>query len=180
MPSSSQLRWFAACVLYLSSALNYLDRAVLSALAPTIIREFHLTGQEFGLLISAFSLTYTISAPLMGILIDRIGLTLGATIAVGAWSAVGAATGFVGSFSSLLVCRGALGIAEAGGIPATGKAGGIYLTPHERALGAAVSQLGLTLGIVGAPLLTAWLSAQYGWRWTFVAAGSLGFVWIPL
>jgi ACS family hexuronate transporter-like MFS transporter len=78
------------------------------------------------------------------------------------------------------MCRSALGIAEAAGIPAAGKAGGMYLKPQELALGAAFSQLGLTLGMVTAPLLTAFFSSRYGWRSAFVVAGALGLIWIPV
>src|SRR5207248_9455566 len=94
--------------------------------------------------------------------------------------AVGGVSGAVGLVAGLVLCRSALGVAEAGGIPAAGKAGGLYLLPQERALGAAGSQVGLTLGIVSAPLLTVWLSSHFGWRATFVVAGALGLVWVPL
>jgi len=180
MPSQTQLRWVAAAVLFTSSALNYLDRSVVSALSPTLLREFHINSQQFGYLITAFSLTYAISAPLMGLFIDRVGLKVGACVVVAAWSAVGVVTGLVSSLAGLVICRAALGIAEAGGIPATGKAVAMYLAPKDRALGGAVSQLGLTMGIVGAPLLTSWLSAGFGWRSAFVVSGLLGYVWIPI
>src|SRR4051812_47594336 len=180
MLTPSQRRWFAACVLYLSSALNYLDRQVLAALAPTIKSEFHLNSQEFGYILSALSITYAFSAPVMGLLIDRIGLSVGAALVVGTWSMVGMSTGWVTGFASLLVCRAALGVAEAGGIPCTGKASAVYLEPRHRALGAGISQIGLTLGLVTAPVLTAVIQPRYGWRYVFVVAGGLGFLWIPL
>ena len=75
-------------------------------------------------------------------------------------------------FASLLVCRAALGFAEAGGIPAAGKASAVYLEPKHRALGSAVSQIGLTIGLVLAPVLTVWLEPRYGWRAVFVVAGA--------
>ena len=178
--SARQLRWTAVAVVCMASALNYLDRSVLSALAPTIIKEFHLTAAQYGWIISAFSLSYMISSPVVGLLIDHFGVRRGAALVVAAWSGVGIVTGFVQSFTGLILCRSALGVAEAGGIPAVGKGNAMYLLPSERALGSAVSQVGLTLGIVGAPLLTAWLSQQYGWRMAFVAAGVLGLLWVPI
>ena len=180
MLTPSQRRSFAACVLYLSSALNYLDRQVLAALAPTIKSDFHLNSEQYGYILSALSITYAFSAPVMGLLIDRIGLTLGAALVVGTWSLVGMSTGWVTGFASLLVCRAALGVAEAGGIPCTGKASAVYLESRHRALGAGISQIGLTAGLVLAPILTAWIQPHYGWRTVFVGAGALGFLWIPL
>jgi ACS family hexuronate transporter-like MFS transporter len=180
MLTPAERRWIGACVLYLSSALNYLDRSILSALAPTIIREFQIDKEHFGYIISALSITYAFSAPLMGLLIDRIGLTIGAAAVVGGWSLVGMATGWVTGFSSLLFCRAALGVVEAGGIPAAGKASAVFLEPKHRALGSAISQVGLTIGLVAAPVMTAYIEPRYGWRFVFVLAGALGFVWIPL
>jgi ACS family hexuronate transporter-like MFS transporter len=179
MLSPSQLRWLTVCVLYMASALNYLDRNVLSALAPTLLKEFGINNEQFGYVISAFSIVYAFSAPLMGLFIDRIGLTWGACFIVGLWSLAGMCTGLVGSFGGLLMCRAALGFAEAGGIPANGKVAALYLQPKDRALGSGISQIGLTLGSMAAPLLTTWISGVANWRMAFVVSGLLGFVWIP-
>lgn len=178
--TNQRFRWFAIGVLVLSSALNYLDRNVLSALMPTLRQEFQIGGEDLGNLIAAFSLTYAFASPLMGLLIDRIGLRWGASAVVGLWSLVGMGTGFAGGFASLMVCRALLGFAEAGGIPATGKGAAVYLPPQDRALGSAVSQIGITLGSMAAPILTEFATARYGWRSAFVMAGALGFLWIPL
>ena len=175
-----QLRWVALSVLFLSSGLNYLDRMVLSALMPTLRQEFRISGENLGHLLAAFYLPYAFASPLMGLLIDRIGLRWGASLVVALWSAVGIGTGFVTGFASLLVARAMLGLAESGGIPATAKGAAVYLEPRDRALGSAVSQIGLTLGTVAAPLLTEFFSVRYGWRSAFVAAGTIGFVWIPV
>src|SRR4051794_34281898 len=121
MLSPTQRRWLTVCVLYLASGLNYLDRNLLSALAPTLLREFGINNEQFGYVISAFSIVYAISAPLMGLFIDRVGLTWGACAIVGLWSVAGSTTGLVGSLGGLMLCRAALGFAEAGGIPANGK-----------------------------------------------------------
>jgi ACS family hexuronate transporter-like MFS transporter len=116
----------------------------------------------------------------MGLLVDRVGLKWGASLVVGLWSAVGIGTGLAGSFAALIFCRALLGLAESGGIPVTGKGFAVYLEPHDRAMGAAVSQIGLTVGTMAAPVLTEYLSARYGWRSAFVVSGVLGFLWIPV
>jgi ACS family hexuronate transporter-like MFS transporter len=79
-----------------------------------------------------------------------------------------------------MLCRALLGLAESGGIPVTGKGSAVYLEPHDRALGSAVSQIGLTIGTMAAPIMTEFLSSRYGWRSAFVVSGLLGFLWIPV
>lgn len=175
-----QLRWVAVSVLVVSSALNYLDRMVLSALMPTLRTEFGIRSEDLGRIVAAFSLPYALASPVMGVLVDRIGLKWGASLVVGLWSAVGLGTSFAGSFATLMACRALLGLAESGGIPVTGKGFAVYLEPRDRAMGAAVSQIGLTVGTMAAPVLTEFLSAKYGWRSAFLVTGLLGFVWIPL
>ena len=96
---------------------------------------------------------YAACAPFAGLLIDRIGLDRGITLAVGLWSLAGLSTGWVRRFGGLLVCRAALGVAEAGGIPAAGKAIQQYLRPPERALGNSLNQAGVSLGLILAPPL---------------------------
>ena len=174
------LRWIAIGVFVLSSSLNYLDRQLLAALAPTVRGEFQLTNEQYGLVISSFSLVYAVVAPAAGWFIDRVGLNLGAGIAVALWSVAGTATAWTRSFSGLLACRTMLGAAEAAGIPATGKANATYLEPRELALGTAFNQVGITLGSVAAPLLVTFMQPRYGWRSAFALCGALGFLWIPL
>jgi MFS transporter, ACS family, aldohexuronate transporter len=173
-------RWIAIGVFVLSSSLNYLDRQLLAALAPTVRGEFQLNNQQYGLIVSAFSMVYAVVAPAAGWFIDRVGLNLGAGISVALWSLAGSATAFTRSFAGLVACRTVLGAAEAAGIPATGKANATYLEPRELALGTAFNQVGITLGSVAAPLLVTFMQPRYGWRSTFALCGALGFLWIPL
>lgn len=175
-----RLRWLAAGVLVLSSALSFVDRQVLAALAPLLKDEFHLSNSGYGYIVSAFSLSYAVCAPVAGAIIDRVGLIVGASGVVTLWSMAGVATGFTGGLGSLLACRAALGAAESGGVPATGKGFALYLRPDERAMGTALNQVGITIGMMAAPLLVGWLASSYGWRMSFVVTGLCGFLWVPL
>jgi ACS family hexuronate transporter-like MFS transporter len=177
---AARYRWVVLAVFVLSTAINYLDRATLSALAPVLITEFHLSNAQYGLIGSAFSLTYAASAPFAGLLIDRIGLNRVISFAVALWSGAGIATGLTSGLGGLVGCRAVLGVAEAAGIPAAGKAIHQYLRPGERALGNAVNQAGVSLGSVIAPLLATWIALRSGWRNAFLVTGVLGLAWIPL
>lgn len=174
------LRWLAISIFILSTSLNYLDRQLLAALAPTLRTEFHLNNEQYGQIQSAFFAVYAIVAPFAGWLVDRVGLNLGAGLAVTVWSLAGAATAMFTSFGGLLGCRTVLGAAEAASIPSTGKANAIYLESHELALGTALNQVGITIGMTAAPLLVASLAPRYGWRSTFALCGALGLLWVPL
>jgi ACS family hexuronate transporter-like MFS transporter len=180
MASRDSERWWAVGVFTLYSALNYLDRQTLAALGPQLRTEFGLSNQAYGWLASAFYIAYALCSPVVGLLIDRVGLSLGAMMTLAVWSMAGVATGLTQGFAGLLACRVVLGIAEAGGIPAYSKATATYLKPEERSFGAGLNQIGLSVGTMGAPLLAASVGAVWGWRMAFVVAGALGLLWIPL
>jgi MFS transporter, ACS family, hexuronate transporter len=176
----ARIRWLVLAVFVLSSAINYLDRQTLATLAKLVREEFGLSNTGYGMILAAFSVTYAAGAPFAGLLIDRVGLNRAIGAAVAVWSLAGIATGFTRGIAGLVACRAVLGMAEAAGIPAAGKAIHLYLRPAERALGNAVNQAGISLGLILAPPLATWLAVRYGWRNAFVITGALGLLWIPL
>jgi MFS transporter, ACS family, hexuronate transporter len=173
-------RWWILAVFVVSSTINYLDRQSLATLAPLLRADFHLSHEQYGWILGAFSIAYAASAPFCGLLIDRIGLNSGISLAVGLWSCAGIATGFTRGLGGLLGCRAVLGAAEAGGIPAAGKAIHTYLRPPERAVGNAINQAGVSLGAILAPPIATWIAVRHGWRIPFVLTGFLGLLWIPI
>jgi ACS family hexuronate transporter-like MFS transporter len=173
-------RWFLLGVFLVSSSINYLDRSALAALAPLVRSELRLSNAEYGFAVTAFSIAYAAGAPAAGWFIDRLGLVRGATLLVALWSLASGAVGLTSGFGGLLFCRALLGLAEAGGIPAAGKAIHAYLKPEERALGNSLNQGAISLGLMIAPPLSTWIAAVYGWRAAFLATGALGFLWLAL
>lgn len=182
MRPSIPARWVAICVFILASVLNYLDRQILATMVD-IWRarpEFPFTYDDYGLLLSVFSVAYAVSALFAGWFIDRVGLNRGIIVAVAVWAVASFGTGSSHSVRELLVWRAVLGAAEASAIAAVTKAVAIYLLPPERAVGQAMSQLGLSLGAGLAPAFAVYFSYSYSWHWSFYAAGFLSLAWIPL
>jgi MFS transporter, ACS family, hexuronate transporter len=174
-------RWVAIGVFILASVLNYLDRQILATMVD-IWRtrpEFPFTDYDYGLLLSVFSIAYALSALFVGWFIDRVGLNRGTIAAVALWAVASFGTGASHSVRELLVWRALLGISEASAIVAVTKAVAMYLLPKERAVGQAMSQLGLSLGAGIAPAFAVYFSYRYSWHWAFYAAGLLSLAWIP-
>src|SRR5580658_9377081 len=177
MRSPASLRWVAIAVFVFSSVLNYLDRQVLATMVT--IKGFPFSA-EYGLSLSVFSIAYAVSALFVGWFIDRVGLNRGAGLAVAVWAIASFGTGASHSVHQLLVWRALLGISEASAIAAVTKAVAMYLLPPERAVGQAMSQLGLSLGAGIAPAFAVYFSYRYSWHWAFYAAGALSLAWIPM
>ena len=170
-------RWAVICIFALASTWNYLDRQILAAAAPLIKTEFHLDSTGYGWLVAAFSVAYALGSPFTGWFLDRVGVELGMVWSVGMWSVTSAFCGLSRGLSQLVGARVFLGAWESAGVPAAGKVNALYLPPESRAIGAAMTQVGLSIGGVLAPLLVKWLP---GWRQAFLVCAALGLVWIPL
>jgi ACS family hexuronate transporter-like MFS transporter len=178
-PGYPSSRWLVLGIFTLSTAINYLDRQTLATVAPLMQAEFRLSNEQYGLILSAFSVTYAASAVFAGLLIDRMGLGRAVSAAVALWSCTGIATGFTSGLGGLVGCRAALGVTESACSPAAGKAIRQYLKPAERALGNAMNQAGVSVGAALAAPLATWLAVRSGWRSAFVVTGALGLLWIP-
>jgi ACS family hexuronate transporter-like MFS transporter len=177
---AARYRWLALALFVQSTAINYLDRSTLATLAPAVKADFHLSNAQYGWIVNAFLLTYTLAAPFAGMFVDAVGLNRASTLAVALWSFAGIATGLSRGVASLAACRAVLGLAEAAGIPAAGKAIHQLLKPGERALGNALNQAAVSLGMVLAPPIATWVFVRSGWRSAFLVTGAAGLFWIPL
>ena len=99
-------------LLVLSVCINYIDRGSLGIAGPLMIKELKLDPYQFGILLSAFFWTYAPMQIVSGWLVDRFNVNWVYAIGFLAWSAATLATGFIGSFASLLVLRTILGLGE--------------------------------------------------------------------
>lgn len=178
--SAHPRRILIVSTIVLALGLTALDRNLLAAVWPAVQIQLKSNNAQYGILVAGFSLSYGLCAPLMGYLLDRFGVNRVAITAIAVWSLSGIATAFASSFSALLLCRIVLGCAESAALPSAGKTYATYLSPSERSLGTAATQIGLTLGSIAATLLAGVLTVRYGWQSVFWVAGPLGFVWIPL
>src|SRR5271156_5347244 len=79
-------RWLPALSMMLVSTISYIDRNTLALLAPTILRDTHLTNEQYGFIISAFSIAYMLGNPVWGRILDRFGLRTGMGAAVSLWT----------------------------------------------------------------------------------------------
>src|ERR1700704_2032767 len=101
--------WIPTVSMLLVSLISYIDRNTLALLAPTILRETGLSGEQYGFIISAFSIAYMVGNPVWGILLDRVGLRRGMTAAVSLWTLASAAHAFAGGLFSFGAARAMLG-----------------------------------------------------------------------
>lgn len=176
-PTASRARltllWFA----FLLSVVTYLDRVCISAAAPSIREELHLTPSQMGWIFSAFTFAYAAFEVPSGWLGDRIGPRKVLTRIVLWWSAFTVVTGFAWSFASLVAVRFLFGVGEAGAFPNAAKSFSRWFPVQERGRAHGILFMGTRLGGALAPPLVVLLMAAIGWRRSFWIFGALGIIW---
>src|SRR4051812_27937856 len=146
-------KWWVCGLLLLATMVNYMDRLTLNLTAVRIMYEFRLDARDYGQLESAFAFAFALGAIIFGWLADRITVRWLYPVAVLVWSVAGFATGLVGSFVGLLLCRFLLGFAESGNWPCALRTTQQILPPAQRTLGNSILQSGAAIGAVITPLI---------------------------
>src|SRR5262249_38895322 len=105
------LRWWTIALIMLGAILNFLTRTTLSVAAPTMMGELHISTAEYSYITGAFQVAIMFQ-PIVGYVLDVIGLKLGLAIFAAAWSLICMAHGLAHSWQGFAALRAALGFAE--------------------------------------------------------------------
>ena len=174
---SGHFRWTIIGWLIVGGIINYLDRAVLSIAAPSMIADLGLSRTDIGLMGTVFAWTYAVMQLPAGWLIDRLGAKRIFTGAMALWSAATVMTGAVTAFPALLASRVVLGIGEAPCFPVFAKLTSVWFPRAERSLAAGLWDSSSKFGPAIAPVVLVGLLAAFGWRPLFFIAGGLGLLY---
>jgi len=154
---------------------NFLDRQILSILAPAIQADLKLDDGQMGLMGGlAFALFYTALGVPIGALADRTSRTWIMTIALTTWSGFTALCGAAAGFWSLFLARVGVGVGEAGGVAPAYSLISSYFPAHQRARATAVYAFGIPIGTASGYLFGGLIAHAFDWRVSFVAIGLAG------
>ena len=176
--SGKLIRYGLIALIFFGTALNYLDRQVLSLVKPNLEADFGWSNTDFAHFASVFQIATAVSLLGIGWFIDRFGVRLGYGLAVTAWSIAGIAHGFAASMGQFVAARIALAVAEAANTPAAMKSAATYLPESERSVGIGIINSASNIGAIVAPLTVPLIAIAYGWQAAFWITGALGFLWL--
>ena len=175
---SNKRRWWIVGLLFTASLINYLDRAAISFALPLISKDFQLTAQGKGLLLSSFFWSYALMQIPIGWSADRFNLRWLYAAAFTIWSFAQGLTGLATSLAMLLAFRILLGIGESIYLPGGTKIVSLLFAPKERGLPSGLFDFGTRTGLVLEGILVPWLLVHLGWRRTFLLLGFTALLWI--
>src|SRR6266699_1243785 len=151
---------------------NYIDRQVLAALEPDIRASFFAPDDvnamtKTGLLGDAFFVTYMISAPILGLLADRISRWIIVGCAVILWSLASGGSGLAATFAILFATRICVGIGEGGYGPAAPAILSDLFPIETRGRVMAIFCAAIPVGSALGYVIGGLVGAHLGWRWAF-------------
>ncbi len=86
--TKTNFRWVICAMLFVATAVNYLDRQVLSLNRDEFIKpEFHWNESHYGTITSLFSIIYAICMLSRAVSSTRMGTKKGYLWSIGVWSA---------------------------------------------------------------------------------------------
>ena len=169
--------WKAVVLLSLGFGLVGLDRWIIAPLAPNIMRDLGISLPLINVLIAILGTTWGVAAVALGSLSDRIGRRKVMLPALLVFSLASAFSGLAGGFTSLLLIRGLMGVAEGAFCPVSFAATAEASKPARIGFNQGLQQsmfalFGLGLG----PILATWLLGFTSWRGAFAIVGLPGII----
>src|SRR5438034_4625805 len=151
---------------------NYIDRQILAALEPDIRATFFAPGDlnamwKTGLLGDAFFVTYMVSAPILGLLADRLSRWIIIGSAVILWSLASGGSGLAATFGILFATRIFVGIGEGGYGPAAPTILADLFPIQTRGRVMAIFYTAIPVGSALGYVIGGVVGAHLGWRWAF-------------
>lgn len=179
-------------LLFFATTINYVDRNVLSFIAtkPDFICDMlgipHLQeGQVitpeqekafkviYGEVSAWFKLAYGLGFVIMGWLIDKVGVRLGYSVAIGLWGISAMLHSVATSAGLLKLFRFTLGVGEAGNFPSAIKTVSEWFPKSERSTATGIFNAGANVGIIFTALVVPILMTLLPWQYVFVCTSSL-------
>jgi len=173
---ASRLAYITLVVLSSANFINFLDRQVIAALAPTLKGYWHLTDAQVGLLSTAFEALYALAPVPIAVLSDRWLRRKVIALAMVVWSGAMAVAGAADSYWMLLLGRATLGLGEAGYGPSALAWLSDVFPPTHRSRAVGFHDLGVMLGSAAGYALGGVLGRALGWRPVFYIAAIPGFI----
>jgi len=183
MPSgqTTRIRWFLIFLLFLLSAVSYLDRVNISIARGPIADGFHLTDVQMGKVFSAMLIGYGLFQTIGGRLADRFGPRRVLTGGVIWWGIFTALTALVpadisGALFVFMGVRFLLGAGEAVIYPSANQFVSRWIPVDERGIANGWIFAGVGAGAGLTPPFITYVMVQYGWRSSFWACAVIGLI----
>ncbi|WP_426612113.1 MFS transporter [Bradyrhizobium sp. McL0616] len=170
--------WTVTFLLFLFMLVNFADKIVVGLAGVPIMTDLKLEPEQFGLLGSSFFFLFSISAIVVGFIVNKVAtrwvlLTLAVIWALAQFPMVGTV-----SFTTLLICRIVLGAGEGPAASVAMHAIYKWFPDEKRTLPTAILSQGSAFGVILAVPMLNWIIVNHSWHYAFGALGVVGLMWV--
>jgi MFS family permease len=170
--------WRITFLLFLYMVVNFADKIVVGLAGVPIMTDLKLEPEAFGLLGSSFFLLFSITAIVVGFIVNRVDtrwvlLILALVWALAQFPMVGTVT-----FTTLLICRIILGAGEGPAAAVATHAIFKWFPNEKRTMPIAILSQGSAFGVILAVPALNWVIVNYSWHYAFGVLGVVGLMWV--
>ncbi|MFH0300124.1 MFS transporter [Bradyrhizobium sp. 31Argb] len=170
--------WKITFLLFLFMLVNFADKIVVGLAGVPIMTELKLDPEQFGLLGSSFFFLFSISAIVVGFIVNRVETRWVLLVLALIWAlAQFPMVGTIG-FTTLLICRIILGAGEGPAASVAAHAIFKWFPDEKRTLPIAILSQGSAFGVILAVPALNWIIVNHDWHYAFGALGIVGLMWV--
>ena len=170
--------WKITFLLFLFMLVNFADKIVVGLAGVPIMTELKLEPEQFGLLGSSFFFLFSISAIVVGFIVNRVDTRWVLLVLAAIWAlAQFPMVGTIG-FTTLLICRVILGAGEGPAAAVAIHAIYKWFPDEKRTLPTAILSQGSAFGVILAVPALNWVIVNHSWHYAFGALGVVGLMWV--
>ena len=165
-------KWTVVGLFWLVQVFTASIRVSLAVVAPTLMRQYDITPQAMGYILSGWNWTYVGFLPFAGPIVDWLGpwivLGVGSTI----WGLATLALPLAAGVVSLFLLRALFGFGHSVRFPAQASAIVRWFHPNQRATVVGLCFSGGQVGLAIGTMIAAFILDRLGWQWVFYCIGS--------
>ncbi len=170
--------WKITVLLFLFMLVNFADKIVVGLAGVPIMTDLKLDAEQFGQLGSSFFLLFSVSAIIVGFIVNTVATRWVLLAMAIIWSlAQFPMVGTVG-FTTLLICRIILGAGEGPAFSVATHAIYKWFPDEKRTLPTAILSQGSAFGVILAVPALNWVIVNYSWHHAFGVLGIVGLFWV--
>jgi MFS transporter, ACS family, D-galactonate transporter len=169
--SSRSKKAITLSLLFGTQLFSYMIRFVLSIVAPTLMKLYHLTPKTMGYILSGWNWTYTAGLPFVGPLVDRVGPWMVMGVGSVVWGLSTIALPLASTAATLIMFRMVFGLGHSMLIPVTASSVSRLFTAKERARAISASFSGSQVGLAIGANVAAYIAYHLGWQSVFYVVG---------
>src|SRR5689334_8777513 len=170
--------WKVTFLLFLFMVVNFADKIVVGLAGVPIMNDLKLDAGQFGELGSSFFLLFSISAIIVGFIVNRVATRWVLLVMAIIWSLSQFPMVGTVSFTTLLICRIILGAGEGPAFSVAAHAIYKWFPDEKRTLPTAILSQGSAFGVIIAVPALNWVIVNYSWHHAFGVLGVVGLMWV--